>query len=180
MVAACRTVEGRLPHSLHCYFILPGDPQVPIIYEVERLRDGKSYSPAGSPRSSTAMRSSRSWCRFTSRNRARSITRTRCRTFRARKSSPPRRWRNSRCFAKCRTSSAVLRIRPPDRTSAGRTRPLFRPEDRRRPHPCLDSHRGQATRRPGAAYVRAGLCVGFLAARCSLWRVTAARCSTSG
>ena len=44
MVAACRTVEGRLPHSLHCYLILPGDPQIPIIYEVERLRDGKSYS----------------------------------------------------------------------------------------------------------------------------------------
>jgi acyl-CoA thioesterase-2 len=44
MVAACRTVEGRLPHSLHCYFILPGDPAIPIIYEVERLRDGKSYS----------------------------------------------------------------------------------------------------------------------------------------
>src|SRR5437588_10364099 len=44
MVAACRTVEGRLPHSLHCYFILPGDTQNPIIYEVERLRDGKSYS----------------------------------------------------------------------------------------------------------------------------------------
>ncbi len=44
MVAACRTVEGRLPHSLHCYFILPGDPQIPIVYEVERLRDGKSYS----------------------------------------------------------------------------------------------------------------------------------------
>src|ERR1700752_1045395 len=44
MVAACRTVEGRLPHSIHCYCILPGDPQVPIIYQVERLRDGKSYS----------------------------------------------------------------------------------------------------------------------------------------
>src|SRR5438105_1383484 len=44
MMAACRTVEGRLPHSLHCYFILPGDPQVPIIYQVERLRDGRSYS----------------------------------------------------------------------------------------------------------------------------------------
>ena len=44
MVAACRTVEGRLPHSLHCYFILPGDPQIPIIYQVERLRDGRSYS----------------------------------------------------------------------------------------------------------------------------------------
>lgn len=44
MVAACRTVKDQLPHSLHCYFILPGDPQVPIIYEVERVRDGKSYS----------------------------------------------------------------------------------------------------------------------------------------
>ncbi len=47
MVAACRTVEDvahRLPHSLHCYFILPGDPSIPIVYEVERLRDGKSYS----------------------------------------------------------------------------------------------------------------------------------------
>lgn len=44
MVVACRTVESRLPHSLHCYFIQPGDAQVPIIYQVERLRDGKSYS----------------------------------------------------------------------------------------------------------------------------------------
>ena len=44
LVASCRTVEGRMPHSLHCYFILPGDPNIPIIYEVERLRDGKSYS----------------------------------------------------------------------------------------------------------------------------------------
>ena len=44
MVAACRTVEGRLPHSLHAYFILAGDPSVPIIYEVGRLRDGRSFS----------------------------------------------------------------------------------------------------------------------------------------
>jgi acyl-CoA thioesterase-2 len=44
LVAACRTVEGRLPHSMHAYFILPGDPSVPIIYEVEHLRDGKSFT----------------------------------------------------------------------------------------------------------------------------------------
>ncbi|HEY0234593.1 MAG TPA: acyl-CoA thioesterase II [Afipia sp.] len=44
LVASCRTVEGRMPHSLHCYFILAGDPNIPIIYQVERLRDGKSYS----------------------------------------------------------------------------------------------------------------------------------------
>ena len=44
LVAACRTVEERAPHSLHAYFLLPGDPSVPIIYEVERLRDGGSFS----------------------------------------------------------------------------------------------------------------------------------------
>src|ERR1700745_1589984 len=44
LVAACRTVDGRPPHSLHAYFLLPGDPAVPIIYEVDRIRDGKSFS----------------------------------------------------------------------------------------------------------------------------------------
>ncbi len=44
LVAACRTVEDRQPHSLHAYFLLPGDPKVPIIYEVERLRDGRSFT----------------------------------------------------------------------------------------------------------------------------------------
>jgi acyl-CoA thioesterase-2 len=44
LVAACRTVEGRLPHSLHAYFLLPGDPAVPIIYRVGRIRDGKSFT----------------------------------------------------------------------------------------------------------------------------------------
>jgi acyl-CoA thioesterase-2 len=44
LVAATRTVEGRPPHSLHGYFLLPGDPKVPIIYNVTRTRDGKSFS----------------------------------------------------------------------------------------------------------------------------------------
>src|SRR5712691_12031399 len=44
LVAACRTVEGRQPHSMHAYFLLPGDPKVPIIYEVDRIRDGKSFT----------------------------------------------------------------------------------------------------------------------------------------
>src|SRR5688500_517224 len=44
LVAACRTVEGRPPHSLHCYFLIGGDPKVPIIYEVDRIRDGKSFT----------------------------------------------------------------------------------------------------------------------------------------
>jgi acyl-CoA thioesterase-2 len=44
LVAACRTVEGRPPHSMHAYFLLGGDPAVPIIYNVERTRDGKSFT----------------------------------------------------------------------------------------------------------------------------------------
>ncbi|WP_112662420.1 acyl-CoA thioesterase II [Microvirga flavescens] len=44
LVAASRTVEGRHPHSLHGYFMLPGDPRVPIIYEVDRIRDGRSFT----------------------------------------------------------------------------------------------------------------------------------------
>jgi acyl-CoA thioesterase II len=44
LVACSRTVEGRLPHSLHGYFLLPGDPSAPIVYEVDRIRDGKSFT----------------------------------------------------------------------------------------------------------------------------------------
>ena len=47
LVAACRTVENvaaRPPHSLHAYFMLGGDPKVPIIYEVDRIRDGRSFT----------------------------------------------------------------------------------------------------------------------------------------
>lgn len=44
LLAASRTVEGRLPHSLHGYFLQAGDAQVPILYQVEPLSDGKSYS----------------------------------------------------------------------------------------------------------------------------------------
>jgi acyl-CoA thioesterase-2 len=46
LVAACRTVDtaSRQPHSLHAYFLLPGDPKVPIIYDVDRIRDGKSFA----------------------------------------------------------------------------------------------------------------------------------------
>jgi acyl-CoA thioesterase-2 len=45
LVAAQRTVpEDRPVHSLHGYFMLGGDPSIPIIYQVERLRDGGSFT----------------------------------------------------------------------------------------------------------------------------------------
>ena len=44
LIAAGRTVEDRQIHSLHSYFLRPGDPRVPIIYQVDRLRDGRSFA----------------------------------------------------------------------------------------------------------------------------------------
>src|ERR1039457_2030227 len=44
LIAAGRTVEHGRVHSLHSYFLRPGDPQVPILYEVDRIRDGRSFT----------------------------------------------------------------------------------------------------------------------------------------
>jgi len=45
LVAAGRTVpDDRSVHSLHAYFVRPGDPRVPIVYETERVRDGRSFT----------------------------------------------------------------------------------------------------------------------------------------
>src|SRR5206468_8151944 len=45
LVAAGRTVPADRPvHSLHAYFIRPGDPAVPIVYLVDRVRDGHSFT----------------------------------------------------------------------------------------------------------------------------------------
>jgi acyl-CoA thioesterase II len=43
LMAAYATVEGREAHSLHAYFLRAGDPDHPIVYEVDRSRDGKSF-----------------------------------------------------------------------------------------------------------------------------------------
>lgn len=47
LMAAARTIDAeqnRLPHSLHAYFLRWGNNQIPVLYEVERLRDGGSFS----------------------------------------------------------------------------------------------------------------------------------------
>jgi len=45
LVAAVRTVgDDRFVHSMHAYFLLGGDPKAPIIYDVERIRDGGSFT----------------------------------------------------------------------------------------------------------------------------------------
>src|SRR2546425_4406659 len=45
LVAAGRTVKHDWPvHSLHAYFLRPGDPRIPIIFDVDRIRDGRSFT----------------------------------------------------------------------------------------------------------------------------------------
>ncbi|HEV2361639.1 MAG TPA: acyl-CoA thioesterase II [Acidimicrobiales bacterium] len=44
LIAAGRTVDAGTVHSLHSYFLRPGDPTVPILYEVDRIRDGRSFT----------------------------------------------------------------------------------------------------------------------------------------
>jgi acyl-CoA thioesterase-2 len=45
LVAAGRTVPADRPvHSLHAYFLRPGDPGIPIVYEVDRIRDGRTFT----------------------------------------------------------------------------------------------------------------------------------------
>lgn len=44
LIAASRTVEERPCHSLHGYFLRPGDPEIPIVYDVDRIRDGRSFT----------------------------------------------------------------------------------------------------------------------------------------
>jgi len=44
LTAAYKTVENRVCHSLQSYFIRPGDPSIPVLYQVERSRDGRSFT----------------------------------------------------------------------------------------------------------------------------------------
>ena len=44
LMAAARTVEERLPHSLHAYFLRPGSSEMPVIYDVDPIRDGGSFT----------------------------------------------------------------------------------------------------------------------------------------
>jgi acyl-CoA thioesterase-2 len=44
LMAAARTVEERLPHSLHAYFLKTGNPEIPVDFEVHRVREGRAFA----------------------------------------------------------------------------------------------------------------------------------------
>ena len=162
LVAACRTVEEvaqRPPHSLHAYFLLGGDPKVPIIYEVERIRDGRSFTT----RRVTAIQHGHAiFSMAVSFHGAEeglshqfpmpdvpkpdalpSETEIRQRMLHL-LPDPVRRY---------------YRARTADRAAAGRIRPLSRPAAGGRPLSRLDSRHRPAARRAGYPPMRARLCV---------------------
>ena len=85
LVAASRTVpDDRIAHSLHGYFLRPGDTSVPILYTVDRIRDGKSFTTRRV--SPFSMAGPFSICRFRSRLRkTASAINCRCRSVRDRR-----------------------------------------------------------------------------------------------
>jgi len=122
----------------------------------------------GHPRSSTATPSSRSWCRFMSRKKVPSTIRTRLPDVPPpEKNSPPKRSPSRPMFRDiCRNSSAAI-TNPTVRSNCARSSSadISARGSRTAAISRLDSHRLKTARRSGAAYVRAGLCVGFLTAR---------------
>ena len=44
LIAAQHTVEKRQPHSMHAYFLRAGSSDMPVIYDVDRIRDGGSFT----------------------------------------------------------------------------------------------------------------------------------------
>ena len=131
LVAACRTVDvaGRPPHSLHAYFLLGGDPKVPIIYEVDRIRDGKSFTTRRVVAIQHGQRDllhggvvppRRAGLRASGDDAGRAD---------ARGAAERSRDQGARAADDARAGAALLRARAADRTAAGRVRPLSRQED---------------------------------------------------
>ena len=139
LVAAVRTVDAsRPPHSMHAYFLLPGDPKVPIIYDVDRIRDGRSFTTR----------------RVTARQHGHPIFSMQV-SFHANEPGldhqakmpdvpPPEQlpseseMRKKYAADHARSGAALLRARAADRIAAGRIRPLRRQEISRRPLSHLD------------------------------------------
>ena len=166
LVAATRTVEGVLPHSLHAYFLLAGDPKVPIVYEVDRIRDGKSFTTRRVVAIQHGQRDLLDVGVVPQRRGRASTIRCRCRTCRIRTQLP----------SDAEIKQNILPQLPePVRRYYERERPIeLRPvefgryvgkKQRGRPLQHLDAHHRAAARRSGDPSLRAGLCLGHDAAR---------------
>ncbi len=165
LVAAHRTVEGRPAHSLHAYFLRAGDPAVPIIYEVDRIRDGGSFST----RRVVAIQHGQAIFSM-----AASFHKQEPGLHHQMKMPevPPPEALPSEAELK---EQLIDRLPPQVKAYWERERPIeirpvdlsryLSPENRAPDAAGLDQGDGQARRRSRAASMRAGLCVGFHAAR---------------
>jgi acyl-CoA thioesterase-2 len=141
LVAACRTLDvaSRPPHSMHAYFLLAGDPKVPIIYNVERVRDGKSFTTRrvtalqhGQVIFITSVSFHRDEAGLSHQAKMPDVPKP---EDLAQRSRDPR----AGAAADARSGAALLRARATDRAAPGRVRPLSGQGASRRPLPCLDS-----------------------------------------
>ncbi len=170
-------MQDRPPHSLHAYFLLAGDPKVPIIYDVERIRDGKSFTTRrvkaiqhGQP--IFIMSVSFHATRTASTHQAKMPD-----VPIARRAAERSRDQGARAADDAGAGAALLRARAADRAAAGRIRPLPRQEDRGRPLQRLDPRHRPAAGRSGDPSLRAGLRLRHDAARYRAAAASAAACS---
>ena len=177
LVAACRTVEGRPPHSLHAYFLLPGDPKVPIVYEVDRMRDGKSFSTRrviaiqhGHPIFTMAASFHADEEGFEHQAKMPDVPGPDAAAERSRSQTELH-------ADDARSGAPLLRARAADRTAAGGIRALSREEIRRCALQCLDPRHRPAAGRSRDPSLRAGLCQRHDPARLRAWCRMAIRCS---
>ena len=153
LVAAGRTVDrdDRRVHSLHAYFLRPGDPTVPIVYEVDRIRDGRSFTTRRVVPSSTAGRSSTSRRRSTSTRTGFDHQLPMPDDVPAPTTLPDFQHAHGR---RGPTSSATGTTGPGRSTSATSTGPARPPASRAAAPAGLVPGRRHAARRPGAAHLR--------------------------
>ena len=104
--AAAGTVDGRVVHSLHAYFLRRGDCNAPIVYEVDRSLDGHSFSNRRVVAIQHGQQIFNMTASFQVSERA-SITRSRCRRCRTRRSCRAPAGRRRSCSSACRSGCGV-------------------------------------------------------------------------
>ena len=165
LVAAYRTVNGRTAHSLHGYFLRPGDPAVPILYNVDRIRDGGSFSTRrvvaiqhGQAIFSMAASFHKHEEGLSHQVKMPEVPAA---------GIPAKRGRAERAAARSPAAAGqdLLGARAADRDQARRPFPLSQPGKARRHAASVDQGDGEPRRRPRSEPMRACLCLRFHPAR---------------
>ena len=159
LMAAGRTVEHGRVHSLHSYFLRPGDPNVPILYEVDRIRDGRSFTT----RRVVAVQHGRAIFNLSAsfHDLEEGLEHQLPMPEVPEPESLPPLYERLRALEG--GADRVVRPAPPDRPAAHRRACRGTPRRRASPSAPLDPGRRRAPRRPAAPCLRGDLCLGHVA-----------------